>query len=72
MPEGKVFALLGENGAGKTTLIRILTGFLKADSGTTRVLGLESAMKSISIRKQIGYVSDSPSLYEWMNAAEIG
>lgn len=72
VPEGKVFALLGENGAGKTTLIRILTGFLRADSGIAKVLGHESAMKSIEIRKQIGYVSDSPSMYEWMTAAEIG
>ena len=29
IPEGVVFALLGENGAGKTTMIRILTGFLQ-------------------------------------------
>ncbi len=39
IPSGVVFALLGENGAGKTTMIRILTGFLKPDSGNATVLG---------------------------------
>ena len=30
---GEIFTLLGENGAGKSTLIRILTTFLRPDSG---------------------------------------
>jgi ABC-2 type transport system ATP-binding protein len=72
IPEGVVFALLGENGAGKTTLIRILTGLLKPDSGTATVLGRSSVAAGVQIRRQIGYVSDAPALYEWMTAAEIG
>lgn len=69
---GKVFALLGENGAGKTTLIKILTGFLKPDSGNAQVLAHDCSHDSVSIRREIGYVSDSPALYEWMTAPEIG
>lgn len=70
--EGKVFALLGENGAGKTTLIRTLTGFQKPTRGECRVLGLNPENQTEQIRRQIGYVSDAPALYEWMRVDEIG
>jgi len=36
---GRVTVLFGRNGTGKTTLIRIITGFLKADSGHVHFLG---------------------------------
>ena len=69
---GTVFALLGENGAGKTTLIRILTGFQKPTSGSCRVFGLDPLTQTQAVRRKIGYVSDSPALYDWMTVAEIG
>ena len=72
VPSGTVFALLGENGAGKTTLIRILTGFLQADSGSARVLGMDPAKHALEIRQRIGYVADQPGLYDWMRVGEIG
>ncbi|MCM2370503.1 ABC transporter ATP-binding protein [Aporhodopirellula aestuarii] len=72
VPKGTVFALLGENGAGKTTLIRILTGYLRPDRGTAQVLGYDCIAQSETVRRRIGYVSDTPSLYEWMSATEIG
>ncbi|MEO1526691.1 MAG: ABC transporter ATP-binding protein [Planctomycetota bacterium] len=69
---GTVFALLGENGAGKTTLIRILTGFQKPSSGTCSVGGIDPTLRPGEVRRQIGYVSDSPALYDWMTVAQIG
>ena len=72
VPKGVVFAVLGENGAGKTTMIKILTGFLKADSGTASVLGLDCGRDALEIRRRVGYVSDSPAMYEWMRVEEIG
>ncbi|MBT5707636.1 MAG: ABC transporter ATP-binding protein [Verrucomicrobia bacterium] len=72
IPEGVVFALLGENGAGKSTMIRILTGFLNPDAGESSVLGRSSKSDALAIRRQIGYVSDSPALYDWMTVGEIG
>ena len=72
IPKGIVFALLGENGAGKTTMIRIMTGSLKPDSGAATVLGMDCLREGQRIRRQTGYVSDSPAMYEWMTADEIG
>lgn len=72
VPEGVVFALLGENGAGKTTLIRILTGFLAPESGTASVMGQDCRMDSMQIRRQIGHVSDAPAIYDWMRPEELG
>ncbi|TWU34432.1 ABC transporter ATP-binding protein [Novipirellula artificiosorum] len=69
---GTVFALLGENGAGKTTMIRILTGFQKPTSGSCRVCDMDPVSNAIGVRRQIGYVSDAPALYDWMTVAEIG
>ena len=34
LEQGKIYTLLGANGVGKSTLLNILTGFIKADSGT--------------------------------------
>lgn len=69
---GTVFALLGENGAGKTTMIRILTGFQKPTSGECTVCGFDPIRKPLEVRRRIGYVSDSPALYDWMSIGEIG
>ena len=38
--EGEIFGLLGPSGAGKTTLIKILTGQLKGEHGTTEINGI--------------------------------
>lgn len=70
--EGTVFALLGENGAGKTSLIKILTGFQKPNGGSCSILGLDPFKEAQQLRKQIGYVSDAPALYDWMRVEEIG
>jgi ABC-2 type transport system ATP-binding protein len=71
---GTVMALLGENGAGKTTLIRIMTGFQKPSAGTCSILGIDptQSAQALELRKRIGYVSDSPALYDWMTIGEIG
>ncbi len=54
--QGKLFAFLGPNGAGKSTTIDIITTFLKKDSGTVRIDGLELGKNDNAIRKIIGAV----------------
>ena len=72
VPSGVVFALLGENGAGKSTLIRSMLGYIKLNSGSISVCGLDPLKKPLEIRRRVGYVSDAPGLYEWMTVAQAG
>ncbi len=37
--EGEIVGIIGPNGAGKSTILKILSGYLKAQSGTVRILG---------------------------------
>jgi phospholipid/cholesterol/gamma-HCH transport system ATP-binding protein len=39
IPRGKVTAVMGPSGTGKTTLLRLITGQVRADSGSIRVAG---------------------------------
>lgn len=72
VPEGSVFALLGENGAGKTTAIKIMLGLERPDSGHARVLGYDSTSEDLDIRRRVGYVPEVPDLYDWMTVQQIG
>ena len=55
VPKGTVFGYCGTNGSGKTTTLRHIMGFLKPDSGTVRVNGLDP-WKNVDIKKEIGYL----------------
>lgn len=54
--KGEVFGFVGINGAGKTTTIRHLMGFLKAQSGSARIAGMDCWTDAAQIKKLIGYV----------------
>jgi ABC-2 type transport system ATP-binding protein len=54
IPEGTIFALLGPNGAGKTTAVRILSTYIRADSGEVRVAGHDLAKDPDAVRTAIG------------------
>jgi ABC-2 type transport system ATP-binding protein len=61
--KGEILGFLGPNGAGKTTTMRILTGYLPATSGTAKIAGFDVHEDSMAVRKQIGYLPETPPLY---------
>ena len=62
--KGEILGFLGPSGAGKTTLINILTGQLKADEGTTQLLGKDTKDLTPEDLAHIGLVGDSSGYYE--------
>ncbi len=64
--EGEILGFLGPNGAGKTTTMRILAGYLPATSGTARIAGYDVRQQSMEVRRRIGYLPETPPLYQDM------
>ena len=54
--QGEFFGLLGPNGAGKSTLINVLSGLLRADSGSISVLGSDVQSGYRQARMTLGVV----------------
>lgn len=61
---GEVFGIMGPNGAGKSTLIRQILGFVKPDSGTVIVDGIDPFVGSKNIMLICGYIPGELSLYD--------
>lgn len=71
VPTGGVFALLGPNGAGKTTTIEICEGFIKADRGEIRVLGLNPRTQTEELRPRIGVMLQGGGGYSGIQVREL-
>ena len=74
MPQGKVFAIMGQSGCGKTTLLRIIGGALRPTSGTARVLGAEVASldtaELYALRRKMGMLFQFGALFTDMSVYE--
>jgi len=68
VPAGRVTGLLGPSGRGKTTLIRAIVGVQIVESGTVTVLGRPAG--SAELRRQVGYVTQAPSVYADLSVRE--
>ncbi len=51
---GSLHALIGPNGAGKTTLVNLVSGFLRPDAGSIRLLGEDVTALSAAGRARRG------------------
>ena len=67
---GERFGLIGPDGAGKTTLIRILATLLLADEGSATVDGLDIKSDFKELRKHLGYMPGTFSLYQDLSIEE--
>jgi sodium transport system ATP-binding protein len=68
--DGQITALLGPNGAGKTTLLRTLVGLLKRDHGSISVDGVDPERDPLTVRRNIGFLTDQFGLYERLSTRE--
>ena len=71
IPKGVIVGLIGENGAGKTTLIRLICGLQNPTSGTYSIYGVKNTSTNvITVRKRIGAIIETPSIYLDMTAEQ--
>ena len=62
--DGELVGLIGLNGAGKSTTIKEIIGLLQPHTGKITINGLSLKEDPQAYRKQIGYIPETPSLYE--------
>lgn len=66
-----VLGFLGPNGAGKSTTMKILTCFIPQTSGTASVCGFDVEKQALDVKRHIGYLPESNSLYLDMYVKEL-
>ena len=67
---GQLVGLIGLNGAGKSTTINEIIGLLTPYKGEIRIDGLQLGENPSAYRKKIGFIPETPSLYEELTLRE--
>ena len=68
--KGEVIGFLGLNGAGKSTTLKVLGCVLLPTSGKVSIDGFDVARDPHEIRKRIGFLPDTPPLYNEMTVGD--
>ena len=68
VPAGKITGLLGPSGSGKSTLMRAIVGVQRVAGGEVTVMGRPAG--SADLRRRVGYVTQSPSVYTDLTVRE--
>ena len=68
--KNEILGLLGPNGAGKTTLMNIVAGYVSPTAGTVKVGGFDLLDEPLKCRAKIGYLPETPPLYDEMTVLE--
>src|SRR6478752_7152123 len=68
---GEIHGFLGPNGAGKSTTLRILLGLLRADGGTTTLLGGDPWSDAVALHRRLAYVPGDVTLWPNLTGGEV-
>ena len=68
--DGQLVGLIGLNGAGKSTTINEIIGLLTPYQGEILIDGLSLQSDRTSYRKKIGFIPETPSLYDELTLKE--
>ena len=69
--KGEIFGLLGPNGSGKSTTLKMILGLVKPDSGSINVLGINVEDDPVAVKRKVGYVPESPRVYNFLTGLEF-
>ncbi len=68
---GDIYGFVGENGSGKTTIIRLITGLISPTEGSFSLFGESNTSSGVlRVRKKVGAIVETPSIYRNMSAAD--
>ena len=68
---GEILGILGPNGSGKSTTLKMILGLVKPDSGSLNVLGINVEDDPVAVKRKVGYVPESPRIYEFLTGLEF-
>ena len=68
---GEILGFLGPNGAGKSTTMKMITGFVRPDSGTALVDGVNVLDDPVAVKRKLGYLPENAPAYPEMTVAEF-
>lgn len=71
VPKGSIYGFVGKNGAGKTTLMRVISGLNNPTNGGYSLYDVDHKDSKVGeVRKKIGAVVETPSIYLDMTARD--
>ena len=69
--DGEIYGLLGPNGSGKSTTMKILAGIIPPSGGKAIVSGIDVSKDPLRVKRIVGYVPETPVLYESLTPMEF-
>ncbi|MFA9378933.1 MAG: ABC transporter ATP-binding protein [Lachnotalea sp.] len=69
--QGEVFGFLGPNGAGKSTAIRNLMGFIRPDSGSCQINGMDCYEDADKIEETLGYLAGEIAFLDGLTGKQM-
>ncbi|HEY1792641.1 MAG TPA: ATP-binding cassette domain-containing protein [Opitutaceae bacterium] len=68
---GDILGFLGPNGAGKSTTMKMITGYVRPDSGTAKVDGIDVMRDPVAVKRRVGYLPENAPAYPEMTVGEF-